>query len=270
MIRTRHCTIAVLACLFTVSLARADAVQFTVDSTKSYLTLNVPNFNYSGNSINLTGQNRTNGAPIATAWSASTNTGNTAFMSGTIATTVGGSLSGKSLTAIQFISGANNLSALTSGNYRPNPAAYNAVTSLYNNSTPAPGNYGWTTHATLGNLAIVSLENVQYDIGTNSALPASGTLNSGTFNVNGTGINAGNPVNLGIVNSTFSLQGIDALFVQPFPNLVTSFAIDSGITSAGVGTYTFTNSTTCKSRYRSRCSSRPTSFQAPDSLLTVR
>ena len=239
---TSTLSVCVLA-MMTTTVHAQTGLTFTLDSTKSYLTLNVPNFSYSGNAISLTGQNRTNGAPISTAWSASTTTGNTAFMTGTIATTVGGSLSGKTLTAIQFVSGANNLSALNSGNYRPNPVAYNAMTSAFNNNNPAPGNYGWTTRVPLGNGGLVSLENVQYDIGTNSALPASATLNSGTFNVNGTGINTGNPVNLGILDSTFSLQGLGILLAPIFPSLVTSFAIDSGITSAGVGTYTFTSPT---------------------------
>ena len=242
MIRIERRAFAFLI-LMASSTAHAEALQFTVDSTKSYLTLNVPNFSYSGNGININGENRTNGAPINAAWSASTTTGNTAFMSGTIATTVGGSLSGKTLTAIQFVSGANNLSALNSGNYRPNPAAYNSATSLYNNFTPAPGNYAWTAHISLGNAALASLENVQYDIGTNSALAASGTLNSGTFNVNGTGIDAGNPVNLAILNSTFTQQGLGILLEAIFPSFVSTFAVDSSITSAGAGTYTFTNST---------------------------
>ena len=97
--------LAVCAVALLTSAARAQVgLTFTVDSTQSYITLNIPNYSLSGNSLNFTGQNRTNGAPISTAWSASTNTGNTAFMTGTIATTVGGSLSGKTLTAIQFVS----------------------------------------------------------------------------------------------------------------------------------------------------------------------
>ena len=95
------------------SAAHADPLVFTVDSTQSYLTLNIPNFTIStGNAslgnltLNLQAQNRTNGAPLATAWSASTTTGNTAFISGTIATTVGGSFTGQTLSAIQFIAGA--------------------------------------------------------------------------------------------------------------------------------------------------------------------
>ena len=66
--------------------AQADALSFTIDSTQSYLTLNIPNFSLSGLSISLTAQNRTNGAPASTLWSTNTNTGNTAFVTGSFAT----------------------------------------------------------------------------------------------------------------------------------------------------------------------------------------
>ena len=120
---------ALAVCVLALSAAqvRADTLSFTVDSTQSYLTLNLPNFTIStgnallGNAtVSINGQNQANGSPLGTAWS--TSTGNKAFISGTIATQVGGSFKGKTLSAIQFISGANNLNALASGNYRPNPA----------------------------------------------------------------------------------------------------------------------------------------------------
>ncbi len=122
---------------------------------------------------------------LGTSWNANTTTGNTAFISGTIATTVGGSFTGQTLSAIQFISGANNLNALTSGNYRPNPAAYNAVTTSFSNNTGGAGAYGSTVHASLlgglilGNGGLVSFDNVTYDVGTNALLPTSNTVNSG-------------------------------------------------------------------------------------------
>ena len=130
--------LAVVAVALMSAKAQADALTFTVDSSQSYITLNIPNFSYSGNTINLTGQNRTNGAPISTAWSTNTNTGNTAFVSGTLATTVGGSFTGKTFSAIQFVSGGSNLSALNAGNYRPNPAAYNALRPITTTTVVAP------------------------------------------------------------------------------------------------------------------------------------
>ena len=85
--------------------AQADPLSFTIDSTQSYLTLNIPNFSLSGLAISLTSQNRTNGDPNSTLWSTNTTTGNTAFVTGSFVTTVGGSFSGQTLNAIQFISG---------------------------------------------------------------------------------------------------------------------------------------------------------------------
>jgi hypothetical protein len=219
--------------------AKADALSFTVDSSQSYLTLNIPNFSLSGLTINLTSQNRTNGAPTGTLWSTNTNTGNTAFVSGTFATTVGGSFTGKTLSAVQFISGANSLAAINSGNYRPNPAAYNAVTSHYDNNGPAPGAYGATVHSTLGNAGLVSFDNVTYDIGSNGFIPASNTVTTGTFPVN-----LGN-LSTGILSSVFSAQGLSVLIAgQVLPNGTGSLGSVSAVNTSGTaGTYTYTSST---------------------------
>ena len=133
----------------------ADPIGFEIDSTESYITLSIPNFTLSANSYHVLGQNRTNGAPLATAWSASTTTGNTAFISGSFFTTLDGDLSSETITSIQFIGGSASLFAIDSGNYRPNPAAYNVATSGYNNDGPAQANYGATfSHNLLGNAGL--------------------------------------------------------------------------------------------------------------------
>ena len=232
--------LAVCLVAFTSSAALADALTFTIDSTVSYVTLNIPNFSFSGNTINLTAQNRTNGAPLGTAWSANTNTGNTAFVSGTMATTIGGSLSGQTLSAIQFISGANSMVAINSGNYRPNPAAYNTLTSAYNNNSAAPGAYGATVHVALGNAGLVSFDNVTYDIGSNSAVPGSNGVGSGTFTTN----DGLNPVNTGIAGSVFSVQGLPLFLVgQVLPNGSGSLGGLSTGDTANPGLYVFTSPT---------------------------
>ena len=229
--------LAVVAVALMSAKAQADALTFTVDSSQSYITLNIPNFSYSGNTINLTGQNRTNGAPISTAWSTNTNTGNTAFVSGTLATTVGGSFTGKTLSAIQFVSGGSNLSALNAGNYRPNPAAYNALTSNYNNNSGGPGQYGAVAHVILGNAALVSFDNVKYDINSNN-LPASNTVGAGTFVSNSGGINAG------LSQSTFSIQGLSLFLVgQLLPNDSAALGSLLSTSSAAGATYNYTSST---------------------------
>jgi len=233
--------LAVAATALTATSAKAEALTFTLDSAQSYITLNIPNFSLSGLTINLTGQNRTNGAPIGTAWSTNTNTGNTAFISGTIATTVGGSFTGQTLTSVRFIAGANSLSAVNSGNYRPNPAAYNAVTSVYNNNSAAPGAYGATVHASLGNAAIVSFDNVTYDIGSTANSPASGTVGSGTVNTD-SGL-----VNVGILNSVFSIQGLSIFLVgQVIPNAVTTLNNAVAPNTASAGLYQYTSPTNLK------------------------
>ena len=58
-----------------------------------------------------------------------------------------------------------------------------------------------------GNAALVSFENVTYDVGTNGLLPTSNTVTSGTFFVNGNGI-VSNAVNAGILSSILSFQGL--------------------------------------------------------------
>lgn len=247
---------ALAACALALSAAQAhaDPLSFTVDQTQSYLTLNIPNFSLStsvGNAtISLLAQNRTNGAPVNTSWNANTTTGNTAFVSGTIATDVGGSFTGKTLSAIQFIAGANNLNALSSGNYRPNPAAYNAITTQFSNNSAGTGNYGTTAHASVlgglvsGNAALVSFDNVSYDVGTNALLPTSNTVNSGTFFVNGNGVIA-NAINTGILSSIFSVQGLSLPIEGKLiaDSTGTLGGLTLGDTSTTKGTYTYTSST---------------------------
>lgn len=242
--------LALCGLAFLASAAHADPLTFSIDSTQSFLTLNIPNFTIStglpalGNlTLNLQAQNRTNGAPLSTPWSASTNTGNTAFISGTIATTVGGSFTGQTLSAIQFIAGANNLTALSSGNYRPNPAAYNAITSAYNSNAAGPGAYGSLIHGNglAGNAALTSFDNVVYDIGTNALLPTSNTVNSGTFAVN----DLVNPINTGILSSLFSVQPLGTIAaLGAISNEVTTLpGLVAGDIATTLGTYTFTSPT---------------------------
>jgi len=229
------CGLALMA-----SAAQADPLTFTLDSTQSYVTLSIPNFSLSGLTINTTGQNQVNGNPIGTAWSASTTTGNTAFVSGTIATDL--NFGAGNVTGVQFISGSNTLAALVSGNYRPNPAAYNAVTTAYNNNGSLPQNYGVTAHTPLGNASLSSFANTVYDIGTATKIPVA----ANTFPTDGSWNNNFNTaVNTGISNTIFSTQGL-TLFLegQVIPNFVTTIgAIGTTSPGTGLGTFTFTTPT---------------------------
>jgi hypothetical protein len=228
-----YCGIALVA-----STGAADPIGFELDSTQSYITLSIPNFTLSGNSYHVSGQNRTNGAPLSTAWSASTTTGNTAFISGSFYTELGGDLANEKVTSIQFISGSSNLYAVWSGNYRPNPAAYNVATSAYNNDGPAPANYGATLSMTpLGNAALVSFDNTTYDINSN-ALSASGTFALGTFLTN----DPANPLNVGLLSSVVSTAGLNVFLAgQIIPNSSVPQSFSVGPDGAGGGTYRFTS-----------------------------
>jgi hypothetical protein len=196
--------ISAATCLITVvtfwpSPAQADRIDFVIDSTTSYLTLSIPNFSFSSTTFNIAGQNRTNGAPLATAWA--TTSGDKAFLSGSFSTTVGGSFYGGTVNSIQFVAGSSTLAAITSGNYRPNPAAYNAslTNPRFQNNSPKAADYGGIIHSPpLGNAALFSLSNTTYDLQTSSPLSVVGNQ----FPVN----LSGNPLITGLSTTTFGLQ----------------------------------------------------------------
>jgi len=228
------------------SNVQADPLTFTIDSAQSYVTLTIPNFTFSGLAINLQGENRTNGAPLSTAWSASTNTGNTAFVSGTIATDLTGALGGpQNVTGVKFLAGSSAMLALTSGNYRPNPAAYNSLTSAYNNNSSLPQNYGSVANTALGNAALSSFSNTTYDITSPSALPVGSVSPANTFPVDG-GYNPANTVSTGISASIFSVHGLVLFSVGQVIGNGTS-GLGSIVSKEGpgtaLGTFTFTSPT---------------------------
>ncbi len=239
--KQRRLAIAVLGLcglLLTTSVVQGEAIPFTLDSTQSYITLNIPNFTYSGNNFNLTGQNRTNGAPISTAWSASPRRPATrAFVSGTIATSMNVNFATKTLTS----SAVHQRCELT---WWPSPPATTSRTrqpimpSPRRSTTTVPVGERMVPrlHTLLGNAALVSFDNVTYDIGSNSPLLASGTVGSGAFVMN----DPSNPVNAGILSSLFSVQGLSVFLVgQELPN---SSSVVAGVPAANtdaLGTYTF-------------------------------
>jgi hypothetical protein len=187
--------------------AAADPLSFTLDSTQSYISLAIPNFSISGNNVNV--HNQSGG----TTWTS----GNKAFVGGTLSTDFGGSLSGETMTGIQFIGGANNLFALTSGSYRPNPAAYNATLrgagggGVFMNNSTAAGDYGAAASVLLGTAVYFQLLNVTYDAAS-SPLAASNTVGSGTFATNAA-------LTVGLNSATLTDQGLSLFLVgQIIPN----------------------------------------------------
>ncbi len=183
--------------------AHAAPLTFNLDSAQSYVTLVIPNFT-AGVSWSVHGQNSSTGAPSSSSTPWSPTTGNTAFVSGTLATDITDNGGAQTVSGIQFLSGMSNLSALTSGNYRPNAAAYNAISGLFNNNSAAPGNYAATVYA--GGLlqGVISMANTTYDI-SSAALPASGTSGSGTISL-APGLTAG------YLDSLVSVQSLGILF----------------------------------------------------------
>ncbi len=69
-------------------------------------------------------------------------------------------------------------------------------------------------------------------------MPASGTVGSGTFITDGTGIAAGNPLNTGILDSIYSAQGFSILLDPTFPNSTGPLSLLGANTIDGA-TYTF-------------------------------
>lgn len=223
------CPTCVAAILCWQTAAWADRIDFVVDSSASYLTLSIQNFSISSTTFNITGQNRTNGAPLATAWA--TTSGNKAFLSGSFSTTIGGSFSGGTVNSIQFVAGSAALAALTSGNYRPNPAAYNAALTnpSYQNNSPRAANYGGIIHSpALGNAALFSLSNTTYELQTNSPV----TVVGNQFPVN----QAGNPLVTGLSTTTFGLQEGNLPLAGSFvPDQLTSLSgLSAGDTSSSL------------------------------------
>jgi hypothetical protein len=217
---------SLVAILSLSSLARAERIDFLVDGSQSYLTLSIPNFSVSGISVSVTGQNRTNGAPLTTAWG--TNTGNTAVLSGNFSTTISGNFYGGTINSIQFVTGTSTMTALASGNYRPNPAAYNSSppTPGYTNNSPHAANYGGTLHtASIGNAGYFSLSNSTYDI--QSASPISVIGNQFPVNL------AGNSLITGLSTSTFGLQGGNLFLAGAISDQLTSL---TGLVAADTST----------------------------------
>lgn len=236
--RIMAATVAAAGVVLAADAVRATPLTFTLDSTQSYVSLTIPNFSISGNNVNV--HNQSGG----TVWTS----GNKAFVAGTLSTDFGGSLSGQTMTAIQFIGGANNLFALTTGNYRPNPAAYNSALSgaggggVYMNNSTAPGDYGAAASVILGTAVYFQFQNVTYDTSSNP-LPATGTVGTGGFVTN----NPLNPLMTGINTATLSDQGLSLFLVgQIVPNELANLAAGSiplAANTTDAATYTFTSPT---------------------------
>jgi len=230
---TKKCALAVMAtCAISLAsaTARAASVTWTINSSLSKVSLAIPDQVVQGNKIGLRNQTGS-----GSTWTV----GNTAFMSGTIGSTYteGGSLD---------FNPANTILGINSGNYRPNPAAFNPlVTSTintlgtYGNSSLAPGVFGTKAVAVDAfglAAAYLAFRSVSYDIDSLAPMPFTGPTTGGTFNTAG--------IQFGIANALIDVDGISILIVgqlipdmanTPISNLIGTSTNPGGtITGAGL------------------------------------
>jgi len=180
--------VAVCAVALATNVVRAADINYTIDPTQSYLTFAIPNFTLSGLTITVNGQNPATGAPLSTPWSATT--GNFAGLGGSFMSDIGGPLNsvsavaGGSIPDITFLNGQASMAALFTGQYRPNPAAWNgSTTSGYINNSASPGSYGNTISTQLGNGGLTAATLIHYNVAS-STLP----VLAGSFPTNFTGV----------------------------------------------------------------------------------
>jgi hypothetical protein len=213
-------SLAAAAVFATATPASAALVNWIVDPTQSYVRLNIPDQNLTVDGLGSVSI-RVRDAGSSTSWT--DNGGRRAALGGMVATNYNPG------TSIDFIGGAHQLYALNSGNFRPNP---NAFDSSATNSSNPDGQYIATSSAQaafamrfrsslafLPDLGYGALRDVLFDLESGS-LPLLGGTNfsGGTF---------------GLESAEFDLDAIGAAgFGQPFPD----------IRAQDVGPWTDTNS----------------------------
>jgi len=178
--------------------ASATAVTWAIIQSASSIKLAIPDQTVDGTKLGLRNQ---------TGSGSSWTVGNTAAIGGTLKTNYieGGSID---------ITPGSNIFAINSGNYRPNPAAFNtAVTSTanpdgtYGNTSTAPGVLGAKAVApdALGaTAAYLAFRSVSFQIDS-APMPFVGPTTGGTFNTAG--------LSFGIANALIDLDGVSITFV---------------------------------------------------------
>ena len=159
--------------LLSASTASAIPVSWDVDPTLSSFRLAIPDQVVTLGTVTATMRLRNQNNAT---W-----TQNNAPVDGLLATNVGPGIS-----SIEFLGGASSLFGVTTGSYRPNPAAYNtAVTDAtntagtYSNTSSAPGVYAARVNASVSivtlNTGYIMFDMVDYDVDSLGALAISGT-----------------------------------------------------------------------------------------------
>jgi len=224
---------AAAAVLLGASYAQAGLVTWTIVSSASAVSLGIPDQALNLNGTNATVRIRNQGGSSNT-W----NIGNKASLAGTFDTQY------QDGSSIQFLFGADSITSLNSGNYRPNPAAFNAANTntanpdgQFQNTTSAAGVYGSRIRASVSiltlDLAYINLYDVTSDIGSPSLALTGVPAVLQTFAANGID-------QFGIQAATIALDGLNALLVgQLLPDTFTGFtAVYSANGSLGLATIT--------------------------------
>ncbi len=206
---SKVCTAFVLALgvLAVAAPAKAGFVTWNVDPDASFLRLTIPDtaINLDGTNVTVRLRNANNSA-----WSDAG--GRRAFIGGTIDSNfVDGS-------SIEFLSGQSNLVGLNSGNFRPNPAAFdpNATNvdnpnGTFTNTSTAPAVFAAKARASISILtldaAFLAFRDVFFD------------LASGVLALDGGGAFAGGTNDFGIASANVDLDGLSIAIVgQPIPD----------------------------------------------------
>ena len=196
-VSTRALALGVLCAALAASPAFAVSVSWDVNPAQSSFKLAIPDQNVTLGTLtaNMRLRNQSNAA-----WST-----NTAPVDGFLATSVG---FGVGPTSVQFLGGASTLVGVTTGSYRPNPAAYNTASTdtlntagQFQNTTSGVGVYAARVNAFVIiniNAGYISFTNVQYDV-SSAVLPVIAT----SF--------AANAATLGLQQSTINFDSISTL-----------------------------------------------------------
>lgn len=183
--------VAMLFGLFGADVSAAP-LTWTINSTASSYTLRIPDQQQfiDGNQATIRVRNQGAGASWTT---------NVAKLSGTVNT-----LYDEGAGTIQFVGGQTNISALNSGNYRPNPASWNLNVNngTFQNTSTAPGVFGGRLAATVliqtFDLGVFNIYDVDFDL-SSDVLP---------FIMNGNvSLQSGTGTQLGVVSSVFAGDG---------------------------------------------------------------
>jgi hypothetical protein len=181
--------VAGAALLLTSSIASAAPLVWVVDPAQSSISLNVPDQVVVAGDTSITIRFRDAGN--ASTW----NQGRTAPVTGTLVTNyVDGS-------SIEFLGGAHDVYALTTGSFRPDPAAFDPIAGVYVGTTTAPAIYAARVRATVSLLSVdvgfVSFLDVRYDV------------LSGVLPIDGSGSFAANALTIGLADALLAFDGLN-------------------------------------------------------------